>query len=455
MTKDLTSGRPLRLLFSFTLPILFGLLFQQLYNLVDTMIVGKLLGARALAAVGATGSISFFVIGFTSGLCSGFAIPTAQQMGARDFSAMRRFTANAAYLAAGFALAVTLLTCRFCREILTLMRTPADIFEDSYAYIFIIFLGIPATMLYDLLACILRALGDSKTPVYFLALSSLLNIVLDTAFILFLHTGVAGAAVATVLSQASSGLACLVYIRRRFPILRMTKQERRLDGRCCAALCAMGIPMGLQYSITAVGSIILQWAVNALGSTYVAAVAAGSKLIQLLSCPYDAMGDAMATYCGENVGAGKLDRLGKGIRSSLLLGLLYAAAALAAMLLFSSRGAMLFLDAQELQLPLLLALTQRYILVQTAFFCSLTTLNILRFSMQGMGFGVLAMTAGVLEMAARTVIGFLVVPCLGYDAVCLASPAAWTCADLFLLPACVCCIRHLKRRACAAASPCA
>ena len=266
MTKDLTVGSPMKLILRFALPTLFGMLFQQFYNLVDTMIVGKLLGAQALAAVGSTGSINFFVIGFCMGVCNGFAIPVAQRMGAGEHSKMRRYVANAAYLSVAFALVLTVATGLLCHTILTVMRTPSDIFAQANAYIFIIFMGIPATFLYNLLAGIIRSLGDSKTPVYFLALSSFLNIFLDIALILWFHAGVAGAAIATVVSQAISGLACLAYMRRAYPILRMTRQERRLDGRSCRVLCAMGIPMGLQYSVTAIGSIVLQSSVNALGS---------------------------------------------------------------------------------------------------------------------------------------------------------------------------------------------
>ena len=445
MTKDLTSGSPTGLILGFTLPTLLGLLFQQMYNLVDTAIVGKLLGAQALAAVGATGSINFFVIGFCTGVCSGFAIPVAQRMGAREYGKMRRYVANAACLSALLALVLTTATALLCRAILTLMRTPGDIIDDSWAYIVIIFLGIPATFLYNLLAAMIRALGDSKTPVYFLALSSLLNIVLDFTLILWFHAGVAGAAIATVVSQGVSGLACLVYVRRHYPILRMSREERRLDGHTCRVLCAMGIPMGLQYSITAVGSIVLQSAVNTLGSTYVAAVAAGSKLFQLLACPYDAMGAAMATYCGQNVGACRLERLGQGVRACSLLGLGYAVLCFGAMLLLAPQCAMLFLDPKEPQLELLVELTRQYIVTLTAFFFPLALVNIVRFSIQGMGYSAFAILAGVLEMGARTGVGCLLVPLFGYTAACFASPAAWLCADAFLLPACAWCIRRLYR----------
>ena len=446
MTKDLTSGKPMGLILGFTLPTLFGLLFQQLYNLVDTMIVGKLLGAQALGAVGATGSINFLVIGFCLGVCSGFAIPVAQRMGAKDYPQMRRYAANAAYLSALIALALTIVTGVFCRDILTAMDTPADLFEDANAYIFIIFMGIPVVFLYNLLASVIRSLGDSRTPVYFLALSAGLNIVLDLLFILAFQAGVAGAAIATVVSQAVSGVACLVYMVRRFPILRVTREESQPDLDSCKSLCAMGLPMGLQYSITAIGSIVLQTSVNALGSIYVEAVATGSKIYQLLACPFDAMGAAMATYCGQNVGADRLDRLHEGVRACSLLGLGYSAAALVAMLLFAPQCTMLFLSPDEPQLELLKGLVGQYTITLTAFFFPLALVNILRFSIQGMGFSTFAILAGVLEMIARTVVGYFFVPAIGYTAACFASPAAWICADLFLIPACLGCIAHLRRR---------
>ncbi len=445
MTKNLTVGSPMRLIIGFALPTLFGMLFQQFYNLVDTMIVGKLLGAQALAAVGSTGSINFFVIGFCMGVCNGFAIPVAQRMGANEPSKMRRYVANAAYLAAAFALVLTVATGLLCRAILTIMRTPADIFENANAYIFVIFMGIPATILYNLLAGILRSLGDSKTPVYFLALSSFLNIFLDFALILWFDAGVAGAAIATVVSQGISGLACLLYMRKAYPILRMTREERRLDLHSCGVLCAMGIPMGLQYSITAIGSIILQSSVNALGSLYVAAVAAGAKLFQLLACPFDAMGATMATYCGQNVGACKLDRLGRGIRACSALGLVYALIAFVTMLFFAPQFAMFFLNPGESQLAQLVALTSQYMVTLTAFFFPLALVNIVRFSIQGMGYSTFAILAGVLEMGARTVVGLCLVPVFGFSAACFASPAAWICADLFLIPASMACIARLRK----------
>ncbi len=445
MTRNLTVGSPMRLILGFALPTLFGLLFQQMYNMVDTMIVGKLLGSMALAAVGATGSINFLVIGFCTGVCSGFAIPVAREMGAEDYSRMRRYVANAAFLAVLFALATTVLTCLFCRTVLTIMQTPSDIYENSLRYIFVIFLGIPATYLYNLLAGILRSLGDSRTPVCFLALSSVLNIALDFLFILHTGMGVAGASVATVVSQAVSGLACLVYVVLRFPVLRMNREERRLNGSICRDLCVMGIPMGLQYSITAIGSIILQSAVNGLGSLCVAAVAAGAKLYMVLACPFEALGTAMATYCGQNVGAGKLERLGHGIRDCALLGVGYAILAAVAMAFFAPACAMLFLDPNEGEIVTLVAMVSRYVRVSTLFFFSLALVNIVRFSIQGMGYSVFAILSGMMEMIARMLTGLLLIPAFGFRAACFASPIAWLCADCFLIPACLYCIRRLYR----------
>ena len=446
MEKDMTKGSPMRLILGFAVPLMFGLLFQQFYSMVDAIIVGHYLGVDALAAVGATGSVNFLIIGFCMGVCSGFAIPVAQEFGARHEENLRKYVANCVWLSLIFAAVMTVLVSALCRVILQVMRTPGNIIDQSYAYIFIIFLGIPVTYLYNMTAAILRSLGDSRTPVYFLALSSILNIFLDVALILWFHMGVAGAAVATVASQAVSGLACLWTVKRRFPILHVSRDEIRFDGKCGRDLCVMGVPMGLQYSVTAIGSIVLQSAVNGLGSLYVAATAAGGKLSCFLACPFDAMGAAMATYCGQNVGAGKLDRLGRGIRDCALLGLVYAAAAFGAMLAFAPDCAMWFIDENGGEdTALLVDLVSRYILMCTGFYFPLALVNIVRFSIQGMGYSVLAILSGALEMIARAVVGSLFVPRFGFAAACWASPAAWMCADLFLIPACLLCVRRLRR----------
>lgn len=446
MENTLTSGSPMKLILRFSFPILLGMLFQQFYNLVDTIIVGQLLGANALAAVGSTGAINFLVLGFCMGICSGFSIPVAQKIGAKDNSSMRRYVMNGVYLSAIFTLVITVVTAVFCEDFLRLTQTPEDIFVDAYRYIFIIFLGIPGSILYNYLSSIIRALGDSKTPVYFLALSAFLNIFLDIALILWFQAGVAGAAIATIASQLIAGIACLFFMIKRFPILKTTKDERKISGHHCIRLCYIGIPMGLQYSITAIGSIILQTAINTLGSTYVAAVTAGGKLFQLLCAPMDSLGSTMAIYSGQNAGAAEFGRLRRGLLDSSLLGLVYSVFAYVLMYFFSRQGAMLFLNPQEPNLQQLIELVDRYILILTAFFFPLSLILGLRFSIQGMGFSVLAMSAGLMELVGRAIVAMGFVPIFGYDAACYASPVAWVMADLFLIPGSILCVRTLEKR---------
>lgn len=302
-TREMTSGSPVKLILSFAVPLLLGMLFQQFYSMVDTIIVGKSLGVDQLAGVGSTGAINFMIIGFCNGVCSGFAIPIAQSFGAKDYKRLRKFVANAAWLSIAFAAVMTVVVCVLCRQILFWMDTPENIFEYAYSYIFIIFLGIPATYLYNLLSGIIRSLGDSRTPVIFLVISAMLNIIFDLLAILVLHMGVAGAAWATVLSQLISGILCFLYMRKQYDILKFEKDEMKFEGRQAIILCNMGIPMGLQYSITAIGSVILQTAVNSLGSQAVAAVTAAGRISGFSCCPFDALGSTMATYAGQNVGA--------------------------------------------------------------------------------------------------------------------------------------------------------
>ncbi len=278
MTKDMTAGSPVKLIISFAVPMFLGMLFQQFYSMVDTVIVGKYLGVNPLAGVGSTTSLNFMVIGFCMGVCNGFAIPVAQMFGAREESKLRRFVANSAWLCIGFSVVITLIVASACKPILRLMNTPAEIFDYAYLYIVIIFCGIPCTFLYNILAGIIRSLGDSKSPVVFLAISSLLNIALDFISILGLHMSVEGPALATVISQGVSGIICLFYVKRKYPILRASREEWKPDAKYMKRLCFMGIPMGLQYSVTAIGTLVLQAAINGLGAAVVAGVTAAQKI---------------------------------------------------------------------------------------------------------------------------------------------------------------------------------
>lgn len=432
MEKDMTKGSPMRLILGFAVPLLFGLLFQQFYSMVDTIIVGHYLGVEALAAVGATGSVNFLIIGFCMGVCNGFALPIAQEFGAGNAPKLRKFVANSVWLSVIFAVVMTVVVSLLCHSILQWMRTPENIIDGAYDYIIVIFIGIPVVFLYNVTAAIIRSLGDSRTPVIFLVMAAVLNIFLDLLLIIVIPMGVAGAAVATVLSQAIAGVCCLIYMCRKYPILHLSGEEWKWNGECVARLCNMGIPMGLQYSITAIGSVILQSAVNGIGSDAVAAVTAGSKVSMLLMCPFDAMGSTMATYGGQNIGAGDLDRVGKGLKSCTLLGLLYSLIAVGVVFALGQVLLLLFLDAGE---TVILANAYAFIRVNVLFYFPLALVNIVRFLIQGMGFSKLAVFAGAFEMLARGLAGFVLVPAFGFPAVCFANPLAWIFADIFLIPA--------------------
>ena len=429
----------MRLLLSFGFPVLLGNLFQQFYNVVDTAIVGRTLGGDALAAVGSTGSVNFLVVGFCIGLCGSLAIPAAQQFGAGNLPELRKYVAGGAWLSLVFGALLTALTAALCGPILTGMRTPPEIYQRAYWYILTIFAGLPAYFLYNYTAGVLRALGDSRTPVIWLSGAALLNIGLDILFILAFHLDVFGAALATVISQLAAGIGCLLRMLRGYPILRMERADWRWESRRMGELCRMGLPMGLQFSITAIGSVMIQTAVNGLGTAYVTAVTAASKVSMFFSCPFDAMGSTMATYGGQNAGAGRWERLGQGLRSCVALGAAYALLALGVLYVWADPLNRLFLDAGS---AALLPLARRYLLTLALFYFPLALVNIFRLMIQGMGFSPLATLAGVLELAGRAAVSLLV-PSLGFAAACYASPAAWVLADLFLFPACLYCLHRL------------
>ena len=432
MTKDMTQGSPLKLLLAFAVPLMLGSLFQQFYNLADTIIVGRFVGVDALAAVGSVGGLNYLVLGFVNGIACGFSIPISWTFGAHDHHEMRRYTANTVWLSIAFATVLTIVTVAMTRLVLVWTNTPADIIDLADVYIRTIFAGIPFTLLYNVTSALMRALGDSKRPLYFLLVASVLNIGLDLACIIVFNMGAFGAAFATVFSQAVAGIGSLIYIMRHYPELRWNKEEGRISAPHCAKLCAMGLPMGLQCSITAIGSVILQTAANTLGSAAVAAMTAGGKIGNFLACPFDAMGSTMATYGGQNVGAGKLDRLGKGLKSCVLLGVGYSVIAFLIAVFFGGPLAQLFVDGGEAEI---IANVCAFLLWNTAFYIPLALVNIVRFLIQGMGFPKFAILAGVFEMIARSLAGFGLVPIIGFTGVCLGSPIAWIMADAFLIPA--------------------
>ena len=432
MTKDMTQGSPLKLILAFAVPLMLGSLFQQFYNLAATIIVGRFVGVEALAAVGSVGGLNYLVLGFVNGIACGFSIPVSWTFGAKDYSQMRRYTANTVWLSIVFAVVLTIVTVALTRPILVWTNTPANIIDLADIYVRTIFWGIPFTLLYNVTSALMRALGDSKRPLYFLLMASFLNIGLDLLCIIVFKMGVFGASFATVFSQAVAGFGSLWYIARHYHELRWSKEEGKLSRDHCLKLCNMGIPMGLQCSITAIGSVVLQGAVNGLGSDIVAAQTAGGKAAQFLSVPLESIGTAMTTYASQNLGAHDLKRVNRGVNTALGIGCVYSIASFIILRFADKLLIGLFLDAGEVEI---MANAQSFIFWNSVFYIPLAVLIIYRYTIQGLGYSGLAMFAGVAEMVARAMVGFLFVPLWGYFAACIANPVAWFFACFFLIPA--------------------
>lgn len=393
--REMTSGPSLPLILKFTLPLLLGNVLQQTYSLVDAAIVGRFLGIDALASVGASTSVVFLILGFCNGCCGGFSIPVAQKFGARDHVTMRRYVSVSLKLAAGMSVAVAVVTSLLCGFILRSMQTPDNIFDGAYIYLLITFIGVPCTFFYNLLSCIIRALGDSKTPFWFLLLSTVLNIVLDLFFIIVLGWGVAGAGIATVVSQGVSALLCYIYMYRKFEILRTEPEDRIFRRDLAGELLAIGVPMGLQFSITAIGSIMLQSANNALGTACVAAFTAAMRIKMFV------------------------------------------------MWALADKFALLFISPSETEI---MKDTVLFLHINTSSFILLGSLSILRYTIQGAGYTRLSIFSGVSEMIARVLVSLYLVPALKFVGVCLGDPTAWLFANLFLIPAFVYVYHQLKGR---------
>ena len=433
MERDMTVGSPTKMILNFTFPIFLGNVFQQFYNM----------GAKALAAVGSTGTIMFLIIGFLTGLTAGFTVPTSQKFGAGDMKAMRKTVGSAVILSAVVSIVMTIVSMLGMRGLLKLMHTPDDIFREAYSYIMVICAGIFAQVLYNLLASILRALGNSKTPLYFLILAAGLNVVLDLVFIIGFHMGAAGAAYATVVAQGVSGLLCLLYIIKKVPILHLTKDDWSLDSTLVKIQLGVGFPMALQYSITAIGSMMMQAALNLLGSLAIAGFTAGSKIEQLVTQAYVALGTTMATYCAQNTGAGKVDRIRKGFRSSTSIGIVYSVAAGVVIMFVGKYLTPLFLSENITEI---MNYVDIYLKCVGAFFIPLTIVNVYRNGIQGMGYGILPMMAGVAELIGRGVVAIIAARYHSYFGVCMASPAAWILAGGLLLVMYAHVIRQSEKR---------
>ncbi|MBQ5506879.1 MAG: polysaccharide biosynthesis C-terminal domain-containing protein, partial [Prevotella sp.] len=413
--------------------------------IVDAAIVGRWIGVGALAAVGASSSIMFLIMGFCNGSCAGFSIPIAQSFGAKDYSKMRAYVANALRVATVIAVVLTVITCIFCNRILRVVNTPEDIFHDASVFLFLQFLTIPFTIAFNLLAGFIRALGNSRQPFYFLIAASLLNVLLDVLLILVIGLGVEGAGIATLLSQLFSALLCVIYIRKHLQVLIPTGSERAYQDKMVGRLLNAGIPMGLQFSITGIGIIMLQSANNALGTVYVAAFTASMRVKYLFTCVFENIGVAMATYCGQNVGAWKLQRIITGVRSAIIIMLAYFVFTMLIIYPFADEMMMAFVDNSSASSTAIVENAAMFMRIANYFYPVLGLLTILRYSIQGMGYSNLSMLSGVMEMIARCGVSLWIVPMFHFLGVCYGDPVAWVSADLFLIPAFIYVYRRLRK----------
>ena len=430
LQTDMTMGSPVKIILNFTIPIFIGNMFQQFYSMADTIIVGKFVGTKALAAVGSVGTIMFLILGFLQGLTAGFSVLTAQRFGAGDMAGMRKTVGTAAVLSVGITIVMTVGSMLAMKPLLMFMHTPEDIFQDAYTYIMIICAGIAASVLYNLLSGVLRALGDSKTPLYFLILSAVLNIGLDLLLILVFHMGAAGAAYATVVSQGVSGIGCLFYIAKKVPLLKLHREDFRIEVYMAKMQLAIGLPMALQYSITAIGTMMVQSALNMLGSMSVAAFTAANKIEQIGTQAYVALGTTMATYCAQNMGAGQIKRIRKGFRAATIIGSIYSVLLAIPMVTVGKYLVYFFVSGD---VSALMGQADIYLKCVGIFFIPLTIVNVYRNGIQGMGYGLLPMMAGVAELVGRGVVAMLAAWKHSYVGACLASPFAWVLAGGLLL----------------------
>lgn len=442
-TTDLTVGKPLFQILRFALPLVLGTLFQQLYSFADTVIVGRCLGTDALGAVGTTYSLNFLILGFVQGACVGFGIPVAETFGAKDKGGLRKYLFNGALLCVVLSVVFTLFTTLMAGPLLQLIHTPEELYADAVLYIRIIFLGIPATVLYNYASSVLRAMGDSQHPFYFLLAASVLNIGLDYLLIVSMGMGVDGAALATVLSQLLSGGLCAFWFFTRTAKqeeLTFRGQSSLLSAGHCKRLAYIGFPMGFEYSVSAIGAVIMQDAINLLGSTAVAAQTAGEKIRQTFTLPMESVGMAMATYVGQNHGAHRTDRIKQGIKDGCTIQLTYCVAAWVVIFFVKPYAVGLVLGDAD---PAVTAGAIQYLAIMSMLFCFHGLLMIFRNTLQGLGYSVQAIISGVGELIGRSLGGLLAVKTgLGYVGICLSNPFAWGLAMLY----CMFMVRRMLKR---------
>lgn len=422
MAKDMTSGKPIKLIWNFTIPLLIGNLFQQLYNMADTFIVGRTIGVHALASVGSTGSIIFLILGFANGLTAGLAIPLAQRYGAKDYLGVKRSFYVSILISAVVAILLTILSMVFCRQILEVMQTPVEIIDGAYDYLMVIFAGIFSSMAFNLLSNIFRSIGDAKTPLYFLVIACIMNIILDVVFIAGFRMGVEGAGYATVLSQIFSALACIIYIWKKIPILRLNSKDFVAESSDVKEHVRISFPMAFQSSIIAIGAIIIQITLNQLGATAVAAYTAAQKIDQVAILPMMSFGVTMATFVAQNYGAKKYDRIWRGVRDCIKLSLTFAISVGIILNVFSPIFIRAFVGVGHEEVVELGAI---YFITNGTMYSLLSLLFIYRYTLQGVGKTFTPTVAGIMELCMRAFAAVVLSNLYGYTGATMANPLAW------------------------------
>lgn len=433
MELDMTKGSPFKLIVKFIVPVILGNIFQQFYNMVDTIIVGRSVGLDALAAVGATGTISFLILGFAMGVTTGFTVITAQKYGAGDYDGVKVSVVNALFLSLIVTVLLTVISVVGMPGLLRLMNTPDDIFEMSYQYIVTICYGMGFTILYNIMASFLRAVGNSKVPLYFLIISAFLNIALDLILIRSFGMGVRGAALATIISQGVSGVLCVLYTIKHVDVIVPKKEHWVLDSQCIHNQLSVGIPMALQYSITAIGTIMVQAALNRFGSVIVGSYTAANKACQLATLPYGAMGVTIATYAAQNRGINDIDRIKKGVRVASHMSSIYSIVIYGVAMLTLSPIMKLFIDAGNTAVPFeeILSYGRTYMLVSGTCFIPLGQIFLFRNAMQSCGFSFMAMAGGIVELISRAIIASIASAKMSFLGVCAADPLTWLVTGIY------------------------
>ncbi len=430
----MTKGSPLRLLIEFAFPLFIGNLFQQFYSMVDTIVVGRFVGVDALAALGTISGFSFMVIGFAQGLAQGFSVLISQRYGANDSAGMRKAYAQSIIASSAISILISFIFAMLSRQLLLLINTPENIIDMANSYIMIIYIFLFCSVFYNLFSSVLRAVGDSKSPVAFLLIASVLNIIMDLIFVICFHWDVIGVAIATVLSQGISALVSLIYIDRKYPSFRPTREDWKPDYKICVKLLRIGLPGAFQFSVCAIGVIIVQAVLNRFGSDIIAAYSVGTKIESVMTQFFVALGMAMSTFAGQNLGAIQVQRIRKGFRTATAVAVVYSLIATLFAILFSRPLSYIFVDRNTVD-PDVIAKAVQYTVTVSYFFIPLGFIFVYRTGCQGLGSGAIPMLSSIIELALRCIAAFLLPSICNdkYLGICLSSPMAWMGAG-FILP---------------------